>query len=69
MVGSANFQAYQSSLQRVLFAEMLDNHHQRQHQRRLSIVGPCRTHEQWLAVQAQRRQMTEAAKASDALSS
>ena len=40
-----------------MFIEMLDEHAQAQNRRRLSIVGPCYTHEQWLAVQAERRAM------------
>ncbi len=57
MLGSAFFQGYQKTLQRVLFVEMLDDHHQLQQQRRLSIVGPCYTQAQWLAVQAERRSL------------
>ena len=38
-----------------MFIEMIDAHMQAQNKRRLSIVGPCYTHEQWLAVQAERR--------------
>jgi hypothetical protein len=55
MVGSINFQNYHRTLNRVLLVEMLDEHREAQRPRRLSIVGPCYTHEQWLAVQAERR--------------
>lgn len=57
MLGSAFFRSYAATLHRVMFIEMLDEHAQAQNRRRLSIVGPCYTHEQWLAVQAERRAM------------
>jgi hypothetical protein len=53
--GSFYFRNYHQSLRRVTFTEMLDQHMQSQSKRRLSIVGPCYTHEQWVAVQAERR--------------
>jgi hypothetical protein len=55
MLGSTFFQGYQRTLSRVLFVEMLDEHQELQRRRRLSIVGPCFTHDQWLAMQAERR--------------
>jgi 3-deoxy-D-arabino-heptulosonate 7-phosphate (DAHP) synthase len=65
MGGASNyFQGYQSTLGRVMFTEMLDDHMQRNNQRRLSIVGPCYTHDQWLAVQAERQR--KEAQATDA---
>jgi hypothetical protein len=58
MGGASNyFMGYQSTLGRVMFAELLDDHLQKNNQRRLSIVGPCYTHDQWLAVQAERRRV------------
>jgi hypothetical protein len=63
MGGSSNFNSYHATLQRVLFTEMLDEHIQRNQKRRLSIVGPCYTHEQWLLMQAERKRMDEAAAA------
>ena len=55
MYGSSHFREYSATLHRVMFIEMIDAHAQAQNKRRLSIVGPCHTHEQWLAVQAERR--------------
>lgn len=55
MLGSTFFRSYSETLHRVMFIEMIDEHSQAQNKRRLSIVGPCYTHEQWLAVQAERR--------------
>lgn len=55
MFGSTHFRDYSATLHRVMFIEMIDAHAQAQNKRRLSIVGPCHTHEQWLAVQAERR--------------
>jgi hypothetical protein len=55
MAGSMYFQSYQKNLQRVLFAEMVENFQVSNNKRRLSIVGPSYTHDQWLAVQAERR--------------
>lgn len=54
-IGSPYFRNYHQSLRRVTFAEMLDAHMQSQSKRRLSIVGPCYTHEQWVAAQEERR--------------
>jgi hypothetical protein len=61
MATSSYFQSYHASLKRVLFTEMLDEHIQKQQTRRLSIVGPCFTHEQWLLLQAERRRAEAAA--------
>ncbi len=55
MLGSEFFRSYSQTLSRVLLIEMIDQHAQAQNKRRLSIVGPCYTQEQWLAVQAERR--------------
>lgn len=63
MFGSAYFRDYSATLHRVMFIEMIDAHSQAQNKRRLSIVGPCHTHEQWLAVQAERRAATRRAAA------
>jgi hypothetical protein len=56
MIGSPHFQSYAHTLRRVLFIEMIDDHQQANQRRRLSIVGPCNTQEQWLAIQAERRE-------------
>lgn len=61
MHGSRHFQSYTSTLHRVLFIELIDRHRQQHDARRLSIVGPCYTHEQWLAVEAERRRRAAAA--------
>jgi hypothetical protein len=63
MLGSDFFRSYTDTLSRVLFIEMIDEHSQAQNKRRLSIVGPCYTHEQWLAVQAERRAAARRAEA------
>lgn len=65
---STFFTGYQGTLRRVMFTEMLDTHLQKQQQRRLSIVGPCYTHEQWLVVQAERQQRADCATESTAAS-
>lgn len=59
MNGSRHFQSYTKTLHRVLLVELIDQHRQRHDKRRLSIVGPCHTHEQWLAVQAERRRTND----------
>jgi hypothetical protein len=59
MVGSTYFQSYQRNLHRILMVEMLDDHKQAQTARRLSIVGPSLTHEQWIAAQAERRRLAK----------
>ncbi len=63
MLGSDFFRSYSETLYRVMLIEMIDNHTQSQNQRKLSIVGPCYTQEQWLAVQAERRSAARRAEA------
>ena len=63
MLGSNFFRSYSETLYRVLLIEMIDEHSQAQNKRKLSIVGPCYTHEQWLAVQAERRAQARRAEA------
>lgn len=57
--GSAYFRAYAENLSRVHLVEMIDAHRQAHTPRRLSIVGPCHTFEQWLAVQAERKALQQ----------
>lgn len=51
------FSAYHRNVARVSFVSMLDDHRQQSIPRRLSIVGPCLTHEQWAAAHAERRRL------------
>lgn len=59
-MASAYFKSYDRMLQRLGMVTLLDEFNQGKQTRRLSIVGPCLTHEQWRAVQTERRREASA---------
>ena len=56
-MASLSFNSYHRNLARISMVTMLDDHQQAMVPRKLSIVGPCLTHEQWVAAHAERRRI------------
>jgi 3-deoxy-D-arabino-heptulosonate 7-phosphate (DAHP) synthase len=56
-MSNSYFANYGRNLQRYAVAQLIDEHLRAQEVRKLSIVGPCLTHEQWAAAHVERKRL------------